>query len=202
VGDIVAIRLPRNRVQNGFYLAVSNASPQNESDRDAETVRMYFNVSPEGAIAVMGLITQQLNQLGLWFRVKALYHPADYDRYDSAVLYFAKHDYAAVQPVIQAIYLDAQSHFQSEIPLFTKWLAPGLGLAEEPDQPFSTQESFGTHRCQIVALGLLEAWQNEDNSPENRIKSILEKFSHLGIDLDHPYLNANSKQIYMPLTLC
>jgi len=204
VGDSVAIRLPRNRVQSGFYMAVSNVNPQNRSNSndDSQTVRIYFNLSPEGAVAVMGAITRQLNEIAIPFKFKALYNPSDYGRYDSAVLYFDKSDYEAVRQVLQVVYTENQSHFQPEVPLFTKFLAPGLALAEEPNHRFSTQESFGTHRCQIVANGLLEAWENGDDSPERRLASIKQNFSLLGIDLKHTYLNANSEDIYTPLDLC
>lgn len=75
-------------------------------------------------------------------------------------------------------------------------LAPGLGLAEEPNQKFAVQESFGINRCQIVANGLLEAWQQGDDSPKVRMQTILGQFSRLGIDLQRPYVNANSEDIY------
>ena len=78
-------------------------------------------------------------------------------------------------------------------------LAPGLGLAEEPDQKFSEQESFGMNRCQIVANGLLQAWYSGDDSPEKRMKAILEQFSGLGIGLHCPHLNVNSEDIYQLL---
>ena len=89
-----------------------------------------------------------------------------------------------------------RSHFKPEVPLFTMQLAPGLGLAEEPNQKFAQQESFGMNRCQIVANGLLEAWQQGDNSPEGRMIAIFGQFSRLGIDDQRAYLNANSKDIY------
>jgi hypothetical protein len=203
VGDSVAIRMPRNRVQNGFYMAVGNAGANSRSNPDSysQTVRVYFNLSSEGAVVVMGSLTQQLNAITLPFTFKALYNPSDYGRYDSAVLYFEKSNYEAVRSVLQTIYTQNQSYFQRSAPLFTKLLAPGLALAEEPDRKFTTQESFGMNRCQIVANGLLEAWQNGNDSSEGRMASILKQFSLLGIELQRTYLNANSEDIYLPLEL-
>jgi hypothetical protein len=200
VGDSVAIRMPKNRVQNGFYMAVGNVGAQSHEspDHSPETVRIYFNLTPEGAVTVMGSLTQQLNDTSIPFSFKVLYNPADYRRYDSGVLYFDKRDYEAVEQILQTIYLEKRSHFQPEVPLFTKQLAPGLGLAEEPDSKFETQESFGMNRCQMVANGLLEAWHQGDNSPEVRMNTILEQLSVLGIKLQHPYLNAESEDIYTP----
>jgi hypothetical protein len=57
------------------------------------------------------------------------------------------------------------------------------------------------NRCQIVANGLIEAWQQEDDSPGGRMASILEQFSLMEIDLQRPYLNAKSKDIYSALEL-
>lgn len=198
VGDRISIKMPKNRVQNGFYMAVSNVGLNHIDDTNnhLETVRIYFNITPEGAVAVMGHLTQNLNKLAIPFSFKVLYNPKEYQRYDSGVLYFHKRDYELVKQVSKTLYQEYQSYFKAEIPLFTKHLAPGLGLAEEPDQKYGNQESFGMNRCQIVANGLLTAWNQSDDSPQERKRAILDKFSLLDISLDRIYLNSKSKDIY------
>lgn len=193
--DSVAIRMPRNLVQNGFYVAVGNAGPQSNQN----IVRVYFNVSTEGAVALMSSITQQLNVIPIPFSFKALYNPSDYGRYNCAVLYFEKNHYQTVRLVLQTVYLENQCHFQRKVPLFTKLIAPGLAIAEEPNRKFADIESFGMNRCQLVANALLEALQQGNESPQARMALIFQHFSRLGIDLQHPYLNANSEDIYTPL---
>lgn len=197
VGNLVAIRMPRNLVQNGFYMAVSDAGP----DTHPQTVRVYFNLTPEGAIAVMESLTRQLNQIRIPFAFKVLYNPSDYGRYDSGVLYFEKSNYQAIRQVLKSVYAEKRSHFLTEVPLFTKLLAPGIALAEEPDFKFAESESFGMNRCQIVANGLLSARQKGDESPETRMAFIRQHFSVLGIDWQRAYLNANSEDIYTLLNL-
>lgn len=203
VGDIVAIRMPKNFVQNGFYMAVGNAGAQSQdyTEQPPQTVRVYLNVTSDGATFVMANLTQQLNAGNIPFTFKVLYNPEDYNRHDSGVLYFEKQNYEAVRLILQHVYVKNQVYFQPEIPLFTKPLASGLGLAEEPDAKFATQESFGMNRSQIVANGLLEAWQKGDESPEARMSAIFEHFSLLGIDWKRAYLNANSEDIYTPLEI-
>ncbi|MEG4959152.1 MULTISPECIES: T3SS effector HopA1 family protein [unclassified Microcoleus] len=198
IGELVAIRMPRNLVQNGFYVAVGNAGLRSHShpDRELEIVRIYFNFNPEGSVAVMESLTQQLNNISIPFHFKTLYNPGDYQRYDSGVLYFEKSHYEAVRQVLESVYAETKAHFNADVPLFTKFLAPGVGLAEEPDSKFADQESFGMNRCQIVANGLLEAWHSVDDSPEARMTSILKQFSLLGVELLRSYLNANSLDIY------
>lgn len=201
VGDSVAIRMPKNRVQNGFYMAIGNLEANRLEKEEQVTVRIYFNLTPEGAVGVMGSLTRQLNEMEIPFHFKVLYNPKDYQRHDSGVLYFDKSDYKVVEKILKTVYAENKSHFQSEIPLFTMQLAPGLGLAEEPDQKFAEQESFGMNRCQIVANGLLEAWHQKDNSIDGKMRAIFRQFSTLGIDLQRVYLNANSENIYQCLDM-
>lgn len=57
------------------------------------------------------------------------------------------------------------------------------------------------NRCQIVANGLLKAWQKGDDSIKGRMTFIFQQFSMLGIEWQRPYLNANSEDIYTLLEL-
>lgn len=198
VGSSVAIKMPKNLVQNAFYMAMSNASA---SPIRQNIVRIYFNVTPDGAVSVMESLTTQLNAIPIYFSFKALNNPSSYGRYDSAVLYFDKNNYEFVYPILERVYQEHKPHFHEQIPLFTKLLAPGLACAEEPDQKFAEQESFGTNRCQIVANGLLNAWLQGNNTPTGRMASILRNFSLRSIKLARPYLNPNSEDIYTPLNL-
>jgi hypothetical protein len=199
-GDSVAIRLPRNLMQNGFYMAVGNAGPQ-KSQLDCQVLRFYFNLSPEGAIAVMADLTEHLNGAEIPFSFKALYNPVDYDRFDSAVLYCDRDRYQEVHHLLRSIYIRNRQHFRDSVPLFTKVLAPGLGFAEEPNQHFSEQESFGLNRCQMITRGLLLARQREDESLEGRMSAIHEQFALMSISIECPYLNPGSEDIYATLDL-
>jgi hypothetical protein len=164
-----------------------------------DIVRIYFNVSPEGAASVMDNVTREFNNMQVAFSFKALYNPDEYKRYDSAVLYFSKHHYKTIHPILQKIYLENRDSFSQEVPLFTKPLAPGLSCAEEPEDKFGEKESFGTNRCQMIANGLITAWQTGNNYPESRMKAILEQFALHKINLQYPYLNAHSEDIYTTL---
>lgn len=193
VSDTVAILLPKNLIQKGFYLAVGNAGSYQDPQ---STVRIYFNITPQGAIALMETLSQELNSNSIPFIFKVLYNPSDYKRYDAGVLYFDKLQYEAIKSAVKAAYTEHQTHFHSEVPLFTKKLMPGLGLAEQPTVQFSASESFGENRCQIVANGILEATQKGDTSPEGKMQAICQQFANAKVDLKFPYLNASSKDIY------
>ena len=200
-GESVAIWMPKNRLQNSFYIAVSNERNEQPGypDADLGVGRVYFNLTAYGAIALMDSLTLQLNAAAIPFSFQVPYNRSAYGRYDSGILYFERNDYPAVRQVLQDVYAKHQSYFQREVPLFTKFLAPGLSLAEEPRQKFALTESFGMNRCQIVAYALLSAWQKDKNSPEERMSTICQHFAQLGIDLQRPYLNPSSEDIYYPL---
>lgn len=198
--ELVDIWMPKNRLSNGFYVAVSNVPQKMSSpDSDLGLGRIYFNFTADGAIAMMDSLTQHLNTVSIPFNFQVLYNPYAYGRYDSGILYFESGDYPVVREVLQNVYPQHQSHFHHEVPLFTKFLAPGLSLAEEPTQKFAAKESFGMNRCQILANALLDAWEKGSNSAEQRMQSIRQHFTNLGIDLQRPYLNPTSEDIYAPL---
>jgi hypothetical protein len=195
IGDIVAIKMPKNWMQSGFYMAVGNKGFSHPQPSDV-LVRIYFNLTPDGSVAVMESLTKGLNEVDIPFSFKVLYNPQDYNRYDSGVLYFDRQDYPTVMEVIHSFYNLHKSHFKSEIPLFTKQLAIGLGLAEEPDRKFAERESFGMNRCQIVANGLLLAYQEGYSATPQILETILAQFTATGICIETPYLNDRSTDVY------
>lgn len=195
VGEVVAIKLPKNMMQNGFYMAIGDLGLHHQQATDT-LVRIYFSLTPDGAVAVMNSLTQMLNETRVIFSFKVLYNPQDYQRYDAGVLYFDKRDYPAVAEILALIHTQFRSHFLPHIPLFAKQLATGLGVAEEPDLKFAERESFGMNRCQIVADGLLTAFYEGQDSEAERMSAIIAQFARVGIDLQHPYLNNNSENIY------
>lgn len=195
VGEAVAIKMPKNMMQNGFYMAVGDLGFNRQQAADT-LVRVYFSLTPDGAIAVMSSLTQMLNDSKIIFSFKVLYNPQDYQRFDAGVLYFDKRDYATVAYLLNLVHTQHRSYFLPHIPLFTKQLAIGLGLAEEPDLKFAERESFGMNRCQIVADGLLAAFYGGHDPDTTRMSAILGQFSTVGIDLQHPYLNSGSENIY------
>ena len=201
IGGLISILMPNNQLQNGFYIAISNIGreKQNIKDQSSRIGRIYFNISPSGAVALMDSLTLELNKREIPFSFQVLYNPKAYGRFDSGILYFELNDYFAVRKVLQTVYLEHQSYFEQEVPLFTKFLAPGLGLAEEPSQKFALEESFGMNRCQIIANALLDAWRQGENSPRKRVNFMRHHFELMGINLQRPYLNPNSEDIYQTL---
>lgn len=193
IGEMVAIRLPKHRLEGGFYVAVGNAGLVPEQ---VPSLEIYFNVNAIGATALMRYLTKTLNERHIAFTLKLLYDPTEYGRYDAATLSIERDRYSEILPLLKIIYPQIQSELSPEVPLFTKFLAPGLGLAEQPEAELT---DFGLHRCQLVAQGLLAAWEDGNNTPQQRLNLIHQQFAQHQIDLQFPYLNPGSHDIYLPL---
>src|SRR5262249_33566341 len=77
-------------------------------------------------------------------------------------------------------------------PTFTKPLAEGVGLAEDPGQG----DSFGLHRCQLLADGMIRAYEQGKKSVYERLKVVEDRFAEDGISLEKPFLNPGSSDDY------
>ncbi|NEP34871.1 T3SS effector HopA1 family protein [Moorena sp. SIO3B2] len=203
VNDLVSVWTPAGGIERQLYTATGDGDIDYSLWKDPENqvVLAYFNFAPEAAVILMKYLTTQLNEVEMPFVFKVLHNPLNYQRYDSGMLQFHRINYKLFRLIIQNIYSEIESLFQPQVPIFTKAIAPGIGLGENPSYQllFADKETFGMNRCKIIANALLEAHQNGDESPENRMKYIIQHFEQMGIDLERPYLNPGSEDIYTPL---
>jgi Lanthionine synthetase C-like protein/HopA1 effector protein family len=188
VGEQVSVRMPTGsrELSPGYYSAFSDAP----STRLAEQtlVRVYLSLTPAGAPTAMKLITGALNAAEVPFRLKMLSVASDYSRADSAVLYLGANDLPGVAESLVSVFQALSPVLRDTEPLFTRHLAPGIGLAEEP----SATDSFGQHRCGLVADGLIAAAEQEAPSQKDRLNHVLQAWQDAGVSADRPYLNPGS----------
>jgi HopA1 effector protein family len=197
-GAPVGVLMPKEllRLAPGFYMALGDA--EFPVDASEPIVRLYWNLRSEGAVPLVGLLTQRMNAEGLPFRLKVLSDPAQYSRCDAGVLYAPAADYEAVARVVAVAYEGIAGALKTTTPALTKELAPGLGLAEDPGGLLS---SFGMNRCQLLAEAIVTAAERGHRDPAARLATVVERFLREGIDLDAPYLNPGSADRYgFPVT--
>lgn len=195
-GDVVNLRVHPSSasIQPGFYHAFGNTL-SDQFDESA-LIRFYFNVSSTGAPLLMGTLVFELNRFQVPFSYKTLSSPAAYVRADAAVLYCAKRYHRVVSNVLLSLSALVAAELRTETPMFTSTLRPGVGVAEEP----GTGESFGMHRCRLVAEGMVSAYLLGDSSPEACLRAVEERFSKEAIRLDQPWLHAGSVNFLQHLT--
>ena len=192
-GQIRAVRFPKEllKLSPGFYMALGDESLTFEPGR--VLVRLYWNLRADDAPRLIGRATQLLNGDRIAFRLKVLNDPALYGRCDAGVLYVQRTDYERVLPAIRGILTEIGARLGSAAPVFTKVLAPGLGLAE---QPLASEDSFGMHRCRLLAEAILRIHERTVIEPSKRLAVVGEVFTEEGLSLAAPYLNPGSLDGY------
>lgn len=190
-GDLIRIHVYRESftMQTGFYFAFGETL----SDQvDGQSVlRVYWNVDPDGAVELVRQVTEVFNRYCVPFRLKCPKRSAAYGRIDTAVLYFAFRHAPIASELIHDMYPTLRSFMSEPTPLFTKRLNPGLAWAQSPPDG----QSFGMHRCQIIAEGLRAAWESGGASVDDRLAAIERQFDARGVSLSAPHLNPFNEDV-------
>lgn len=182
----------------GFYTANGNRSIRNDRKKGDILVRIYWNISALGAQKLVRNISIKLNNLNIPFQLKVSSVLSEYPRADACVLYINKKYYTKSIMKIRNIYSSISQHCLSFTPMMAKKIAPGLSLAEDPDN----DESFGMHRSKLLAGALLEMYDKNIDSNEELILGIKNYFSNQRLDLCKPYLQPASIDIYKQVIEC
>jgi hypothetical protein len=192
-GQLRAVRFPKEllKLSPGFYMALGNEALVSAPGQ--VLVRFYWNLRAEDAPNLLRGVTQLLNDDQIPFRVKVVNDPAQYDRCDAGVLYVQRTDYEQVLPHVRRILVDLGARLKKATPVFTKALAPGLGLAEEPAV---SEDSFGMDRCRLLAEAIVRIHERAVISTTDRLRVIEQVFAENGISAAMPYLNPSSPDGY------
>jgi hypothetical protein len=177
-------------MQPGFYFAFGETVTDQQDDY--WIVRFYWNIKESIATTLIQLITRNLNRFQVPFRLKCLGFRAQFSRADAVVLYVSKRYYRITSELLVDVHQEVREYLKPDSPLFTKQLAHGLGLAEDPNNG----ESFGMSRCRIFAEGLWSAYVQGLQTEQDRVQEVVKQFEKNGIDIEHPYLNAGSLDYY------
>jgi hypothetical protein len=175
-------------VQPSYYYAFGETV--NEIQDVFHTIRFYWNVTADGAPVLLATLAARLNRFQIPFQLKLPADRSGYRRRDTAVLYVARRYSSLAATLAADTHGRVVEHLRAETPLFTKRLAHGLAIAEDP------QQSFGKSRCLMLAAGLVAAFEKGLTNAEEKLEEVAEQFRRSGLSLDRPYLNAGSRDDY------
>jgi type III HopA1-like effector protein len=179
-------------VQPGLYFAFGETVSASDH---LDLFRLYWNIDSIGVLSLLRCVTRDLNRFQVPFQFKSSVWPQGYARRDAAVLYVKKKFYRLVRTLAAAWVCECSGSLRKDVPLFTLPIAPGLGLAEDPE----TGESFGMNRCRHVAEALWSGHQRQ--VPNNEyLRAVKEHFRQQELDFQRPYLNPGSVDLYAPGT--
>lgn len=184
IGTNVRLRAPREApgLQPGYYFGFGETL--DELAEQLSLVRFYFHCAAEKAAPLLAALTSALNRFQVPFQVKAPISPGLYGRTDAVVLYVGARFFDITARIISSI--RERGALAPAVPLFTKRLWPGIGVAVEP----GTGESFGSHRCRLAAEGIVDAWRQGKQDVPARLTAAAARFAAAGLDITRPYLGA------------
>ncbi|MDV4166167.1 lanthionine synthetase LanC family protein [Rhizobium leguminosarum] len=157
---------------------------------EAAPHRVYSSLHAHLAAEWIATATRHLDYAQVKFRLKALAHPLDYSRrLDTSVIYIDLRARGAQRALADA-YREASHCFRDGVPALTRWIAPGLSVAESPPGG----ESFGRHRCGLIAEARLHAAEVKLTKPEDVHSCCEVVFLSHGIDPSRPYKQQHSDE--------
>ena len=193
-GTRIRLFYPREStsLQPGFYYCFGE-TPENAADGFALT-RAYWNVTLEGAPRLVRTLSERLNRFQVPFRLKCATLPGEYDRTDVAVLYLSQRFFPVFTDLLRDVHPALSPVLGDAVPLFALPLAPGVGVAEDP----GTGESFGQHRCRVIAESCWAGFLRGDQRLEPLLAEARQRFALAGADPERLHLNLGSLDLYAP----
>jgi len=195
VGSVGRLRLAKElrEMLPGYYTALGDADQPEEADgSQPKILRFYWHLTAEIAPDWINELTRRFNTVGVAFHAKVPADPGAYMRADAGVLYVPLADAAAVMALVPGLHRTVSASLRPTTPMFTKRLARGLAVAEDPGDG----RSFGQHRCQLVAEGLVHAFQDGRIAFEDVTQAVAVRFAEDGLIITRPWLNSGSRQRY------
>ncbi len=187
-----AVQILRRRdndsLQPRFYYAFSESLADQYDELVLE--RFYLAVRPEAAARWMERVTAGLNDHRIPFGLKMLRYREDYPRADSAVLYLPRRHAGFVATQLAALSRDIRG-LEGQAPLFTRPIAPGLAMADDPPGG----ESFGAHRMRRLAAALLAAQRSGAADADSAERAVALGLADRGVDPSRPWLNPGNDDV-------
>ena len=155
-----------------------------------DLVRIYLNVMPDAVSALVADLLGKLRLREIRFAMKLPADLASFRRSSSAVLYVERGDYVEARAHAVRFVESCGSCVAADVPPFTKRVARGVGVADEPSTSSSSRPhySHGTVRAQLVAEALTTA--RADATAEELAASVRERFASHNLDPLRPWLRA------------
>ena len=183
IGSSVSVRAPSEtyEAQPGYYFAFGETL--DELADNLSLTRLYFHCRADDAALLVSELTGALNRFQTPFQLKTPTAPSLYGRTDAAVLYVGGRYFPITARIVA--FVREKVRLEAATPLFTKTLWPGIGAAVEP----GTGESFGSHRCRLMAEGIVDAWRRGEQERASALcRNVEARFAAAGLDLRRPWL--------------
>jgi hypothetical protein len=143
----------------------------------------FLDLTPAAAPEAFAQLVSTLEGYGLGFRAELSGLPGTPDRLGAAAVTVAREHALAVARVALRMRQRAPLLFGTAVPAFTREVAPGVALADEPDDG----TPFARHRCRLLASALVRAGHGA--GPGERRAAVLLALTTAGLDPAALHLN-------------
>lgn len=191
-GDAVRVVARRDVLDDASAFWFTYGGDWDEERPPPALVRVYWNVRRPSAPALVGALTERLAVAGAPYSLKVAVEDRDAGRPDRAVLYLARDGFAAAAPALRQAHETLDGALLPHVPRLTRRLAPGLALADDP----ATGESFGQHRCRLLAAALRDGGGGSVEPEEERLAMLVAHLAAAGLDPARPYLRTGADEDY------
>jgi len=193
-GSLCEVRVPNERrnLYPGYYFLLGDEPWSAPNQEHAGVLRVYWNVTSSGAPRLIAALSRGLNRESVPFWAKVQNSPDGHGRADSAILYLPKDRFAQARECLSDVHAEVEDDLVAEVPMFTKHVAPGVGIAEDPNNGLS----FGQHRCELVTRGLWKAHLEQQHNWQSKCEAVAREFRQEDLDEVRPYLSPGSHDVY------
>jgi hypothetical protein len=174
-GAAVSVKVPcaREGALPGFFTIVAPAGHPASADPH---LKFYVNVTPQGALALMEGLLKAPALKSARFGAKVSNDPSQFGRRDTLLVYVDP----KAAPLMAEYLRGFSKKLLPETPPMTVELTRGLSIAESPPH---AAESFGAHRCRLIAEALFTA-RREDLHVHTAVS---DRFEREGLDWEAPW---------------
>jgi hypothetical protein len=155
---------------------------------DGDAASCFLHLRPGTAPDLFARVVTTLDGYGLGFRAELAGDPDACRRTDAAVLTVRRDDIPAVARVALRLGERAPFALAPSVPAFTRRIAPGVALADQP----RSGASFGRHRSRLIAAGLVAAGHGA--GPAHRRAAVLASLTKAGLDPAALHLNPGNAE--------
>lgn len=146
-------------------------------------VRLYLNAGPCGIGHAIERLISRFGDEQIAFRMKCPANVAGFGRADALTVYLERDAWRRHEPMVRSWAEELEPVLRPGRPALTRPIAFGVAFAEDPDGG----QSFGQHRCNILASAIVERWHRPGDRPAHLASALVDA----GIAADEPWRSAS-----------
>lgn len=188
IGAELLVPLRRDRVYQGWWF--THAPGWTLEAPEPGIVRFYWNIGHANVAALVRPLTGVLSDSAVPWMLKCATNLETYGRADVVVLYLPGDALDRLRDALDGVRAAASGLLRPGVPPLTFKAGRGFAVCDDP----GTGESFGEHRCRLVAEGVRAASASKSEAKTKAVRAAVSKcFRDLGVPVERPYVSSPTR---------